>query len=124
MPVKRIQNSKKKITRLEAERARLVASVVATEPLIAASLSLVKRTCGRPTCHCAKTPSHEAWVLNTCTNGKQRCQVVRQADIDEVRARVARYKDLRATLKRLEAIGKEEIALLRGLVKQRHVTYD
>jgi hypothetical protein len=124
MPVKRFHHSKNQVTRLERERARLVAALIASEPLTAASLSLVKRTCGRPTCHCAKVPSHQAWVLKTQVKGTQRCQVVRQADIDEVRARVARYKDLRARLKRLEAIGKEEIALLRGLVKQRHVPYD
>lgn len=124
MPVKRIQHQKNKLTRLEAERVRLTAELIATEPLTAASLSLVKRTCGRPTCHCAKSPSHEAWVLKTCAKGKQRCQVLRQADVEEVRARVDVYKRLRAALTRLEAIGKEELALLRGLVKQRHIPYD
>ena len=102
MPVKRIQHAKNKINRLEAERARLVADLLSSEPLIAASLSLVKRTCGRPTCHCAKSPSHEAWVLQTYAKGKQRCQVVRQADTEEVSARVACYKKLRAAITRLD----------------------
>ena len=124
MPGKRIQHPKNKLARLEAERNRLTADLIATEHLTAASLSLVKRTCGRPTCHCAKAPSHEAWVLKTYAKGKQRCQVLRQADVEEVRARVDVYKRLRAALTRLEAIGKEELALLRGLVKLRHISYD
>ena len=124
MPVKRKHDANKKVSRLESERARLIADLLADDPLTAGSFSLVKRTCGRPTCHCAKSPSHEAWVLMTSAQGKQRCQVVRQADVDDVRPRVEVYKRLRAALTRLEAIGKEELALLRGLLKQRHVPYD
>lgn len=100
-----------------------MAALLSGDPLTAGSLSLVKRTCGRPTCHCAKSPSHEAWVLGTYAKGKQRCQVVRQADVEDVSARVACYKELRAALVRLEAIGKEELALMRGLVKHRHIPY-
>ena len=124
MPVKRNPRSKEAIQRLERERVRLLDDLLAPEPLTAASLSLVKRTCGRPTCHCAKSPSHEAWVLKTYADGRQSCQVVRQADVEPVRARVAIYKRLRAALVQLEAIGKEELALLRGLLKRRHVPYD
>jgi hypothetical protein len=71
-----------------------------------------------------QVPSHEAWVLQTDAKGKRRGQRVRQADVDEIRARVDLYRDMRAVLTRLEAIGKEENALLRRLVKQRHVPYD
>ena len=124
MTVKRDPRPREAIQRLERERARLLDDVLAPEPLTAASLSLVKRTCGRPTCHCAKSPSHEAWVLKTYADGRQSCQVVRQADVETVRSRVAVYRRLRAALMRLEAIGKEELALLRGLVRRRHVPYD
>ena len=89
------------------------------------SLSLVKRTCGKASCHCAQEPAHEAWVLATSLGATQRrCQVVRQADVEAVRKRVAAYQRFRAGLRDIEAMHKETKALLRGLMEDRNVPYD
>jgi hypothetical protein len=113
----------KKIRKLEQERNRILRTLLVPDPLLIGSVSLVKRTCGKPNCRCTETPSHEVFTLATRRTAKPRCQVVRQADVDAVLERVGIYKDFRAALRRLEAIGKEEKSLLRGLMEKRDVPY-
>ena len=121
---KTILTTLRRIRRLEDQRARLLRRLLVADPLLCASLSLVKRTCGKPNCHCATEPAHEAWVLATSDRGQRRCQVVRQDDIDDVRRRLEVYKDYREGLRALEATQKEEKRLLRGLMEKRHVPYE
>lgn len=109
---------------LEERRARLLDTLCDDEPLLVGSLSLVKRTCGKPTCHCATTPAHETWVLATTLDAHRRCQVVRQADVDDVHRRVAIYKAFRKALRDLDAIERQQRSLLRGLMEGRNVPYD
>ncbi len=114
----------RKIRSLEERRARLLAAVCVDEPFLVGSLSLVKRTCGRPTCHCATKPAHEAWVLATTHEARRRCQVVRQADVEDICRRVASYRNFRTALRDLDAIEREQRTLLRGLMEGRNVPYE
>ena len=115
----------RRIRSLEAKRARIVAQLRASGLLLIGSLSQGKRTCGKPGCHCAQEPAHEAWILATRPAGaKRRCQVVRQADVKAIQKRVAAYKRFRAGLRDIEAIHNEMKALLRGLMENRNVPYD
>jgi hypothetical protein len=109
---------------LEERRARLLDTLCDDEPLLVGSLSLVKRTCGKPTCHCATTPAHDAWVLATTRDARRRCQVVRLADVEDVRRRVDLYRSFKKALRGLDAIGREQTTLLRGLMEGRNVPYD
>lgn len=120
---KRVFTIIRTVRHLQRERARLLAGLLVDEPLLKGSLSLVKRTCGKATCHCADRPAHEVWVLATTQNLRRRCQVVRLPDLHEVQGRLAIYKDFRKGRRRLEAIAKEENRLLRGLIDKRHVPY-
>ena len=113
----------RKIRKLEQERSRILKNLLVPGPLLIGSVSLVKRTCGKPNCRCAESPSHEVFTLATRRTAIPRCQVVRKADVDTVLDRVGVYKDFRAALRRLEAIGKEEKSLLRGLMEKRDVPY-
>ena len=114
----------RKLQALEGRRAQLIERLSANEPLLVGSLSRVRRTCGKPTCHCTVAPAHEAWVLATNRDSRRRCQVVRLADVQEVRERVANYKSFRKVLRELEAIDRDEKALLRGLMETRNMPYD
>jgi hypothetical protein len=108
----------------EQRRARLLEALCDEEPFLVGSLSLVQRTCGKPTCHCATTPAHPAWVLATTRDARRRCQVVRLADVEDVRRRVELYKSFRKALRDLDAIDREQRALLRGLMEGRNLPYD
>lgn len=120
------QNSSnvREFNRLEAQRAEAIHTLVHTASLLKGSLSLVKRTCGKPTCHCAKSPGHSVWVLATSHEGARRCQVVRKPDVDAVRQRVDAYKLFRAAQRRLQAIHKEQQALITGLIEERNMPYE
>jgi hypothetical protein len=114
----------RQVRRLQQERARLLEDLLADRPLLKGSLSRVKRTCGKATCHCAEAPAHQVWVLATTRDRRRRCQVVRLPDVPKVQERLAIYKDFRRGLRRLYAIGREEKGLLRGLMHKRHAPYE
>ena len=113
----------RRIRKLEEERARILDGLLAAKPLIRGSLSFVKRTCGKETCHCAKKPAHEAWVLMTTQEGQRRCQVLRQEDVETVRELVETYRTFRAALRKLKAIQTKEEGILRGILERRAQPY-
>jgi len=121
---KRILTIIRKIRKLERKRARLLEELLVPEPLLKGGLSLVMRTCGKPNCHCAKKPGHPVWVLTGGRGAVRRSQVVRQADVEQVQERVGIYRQFRAALRELEAIGKEEKQLLKGLIDNRNEPYE
>ena len=114
----------RKFRLLEQRRARLLEALCDDEPFLVGSLSLIQRTCGKPTCHCATTPAHPAWVLATTRDARRRCQVVRLADVEDVRRRVELYKRFKQALRDLDAIDREQTVLLRGLMEGRNAPYD
>lgn len=121
---KKTLETTRKLQALEAQRARLIQALTRAEPLIVGSLSLVNRTCGKPTCHCATKPGHAVWTLATTRDGRRRCQVVRIDDVDEARQRVDAYKNFKQRLGELEAIENDEKEILRGLMQKRNVIYE
>jgi len=114
----------RRLRSLAQRSAHLLDALCDDEPFLVGSVSLVKRTCGKPTCHCATTPGHEAWVLATTRDARRRCQVVRQDDVEEVRRRVARYTSFRKALRELNAIQQELKTVLRGLMEGRNLPYE
>ncbi|MFQ5382172.1 MAG: DUF6788 family protein [Dehalococcoidia bacterium] len=121
---KRILTVSGKIRKLERRRARILEELLVPEPLLKGGLSLVMRTCGKPNCHCAKKPGHPVWVFTGRRGAARRSQVVRQADVERVQERVATYRQFRAAIRELEAIGKEEKQLLKGLIDNRNEPYE
>ena len=63
------------------------------------------------------------WVLATNQDGRPRRQVVRKADVEDVREKVEAYRHFRDALRELEAIAREEKQLLKGLLEKRHTPY-
>ena len=121
---KKILKTTRKLHALEARRARLIRALTRTVPLIVGSLSLVQRTCGKSTCHCATKPGHAVWTLATTRDGRRRCQVIRIDDVEQARERVTAYKSYRQRLGELQAIENEEKEILRGLMENRNVPYE
>ena len=110
--------------RLERQRRQLIRRLLAPQTLVRGSLTRVLQRCGKASCHCAETPSHAAWRLLTSHGGVQRCQFVRQDDVERMRDLVANSKAFAQDLRDLEAIQKEQKALLRGLREEYDVGYD
>ncbi len=121
---KRILKTTRKLRALEAQRARLIRALTRPEPLLVGSLSLVQRTCGKPTCHCASKPGHTVWTLATTRHRRRRCQVIRLRDVEQVRGRVGVYKSFKLRLGELKAIEIDEKEILRGLMENRNLPYE
>ena len=113
----------RKLRRLERQRALVIDRLLDKTPLLRASFSHVLQRCGKSACRCARKPAHPVWRLASSKNGRQRCQLVRKDDVDWVAEYVERYKGFRQDLRALDAIQKEEKALLRGLMEIRSAEY-
>ncbi len=55
--------------------------------------------------------------------GRQRCKVVRKADVKWVRAAAQRYREFRKAVRALRALGGQEVKTLMALAKSRAVRY-
>ncbi len=124
MAKKQIASQLRALRQLERRRRAVVQRLLDTSPLLRGTLSRILQRCGKPNCHCAKKPAHPVWRLASSREGHQRCQLVRQGDVEWAQEHVGRYKDLRAALRTLEAIHKEERAGLRGLMELRAIEYE
>ena len=80
------------------------------------SLVVIRRKCGRPACRCAQGQLHEGPALSYSLAGKTHVLTLREEDVPEVTAALARYQ---AAADALEADAMGGIATLREHVRQR-----
>ena len=86
-------------------------------PLLAASLSLVHKRCGQPSCRCHHGgPLHQAHHLTLKEHGKTRTVYVPQDLLQEVQAWVAEYQRLKGLLTEISQL---TLALVNSHVQQR-----
>ncbi len=86
-------------------------------PLLAASLALVHKRCGQPSCRCHHDgPLHAAHHLTLKDDGKTRTVYVPQDLLLEVQAWVAEYQRLKGLLAEISQL---TLALVQGHVQQR-----
>jgi hypothetical protein len=98
---------------LEGRLKRLVPA----GPLLAASLSLVQKRCGQPSCRCHKGgPRHPAHHLTLKDQGKTRTIYVPQDLLGEVQAWVAEYQRLKGLMAEISQL---TLALVKKHARQR-----
>src|SRR5258707_11512663 len=104
----RIPDHRTEIRRLlDARRARLAPD----KPVLAATLTQVRKRCGQPTCHCYHGQPHLAWHLTYKVQGKTRTVYVPQGLLDEVRAWIAEHQRLKTLLDEIHQL---TVALIRS----------
>lgn len=79
--------------------------------MLRGSLFTFRRRCGKATCRCATGEPHESPALSYVADGTAKTLTLTGADLDEVRAALARYESARADLDRAADAG---IAALRA----------
>ncbi|MGH8999646.1 MAG: DUF6788 family protein [Acidimicrobiia bacterium] len=79
--------------------------------MLRGSLFTFRRRCGKPTCRCATGEPHESPALSYVQDSKAKTLTLTGADLDEVRAALARYDSAKADLDRAAQTG---IAALRA----------
>jgi hypothetical protein len=91
--------------------------LAAAGPLLAASLSLVRKRCGQPSCRChGDGPLHSAPHLTLKIDGTTRTVYVPQGLLQEVQAWVGEYQRLKNLLAEVSQL---TLALVKSHVRER-----
>jgi hypothetical protein len=80
------------------------------KPVLAATLTQVRKRCGSPTCRCHHGEPHLAWHLTYKVKGKTRTVYVPLDLLDSVRSWVAEHKRLKILLDEIHQL---TVALIR-----------
>jgi hypothetical protein len=83
------------------------------------SLSVSRRRCGKPSCHCAKGDGHPFATLTFMLAGKKRVEAVTADWLDPIRPRVDAGRKLKAITAELLVVNAQLFVLAR---QQRHQT--
>ncbi len=73
------------------------------------SLIVLRRRCGKPTCHCAQGQPHPTPALSYSQRGKTRLITLRPADLPPIRAALRRYHQAQAALERQATAGLRQL---------------
>jgi len=102
------------IRRMLASRVKRVRT---DQPVLAASLSLVRKRCGQPSCACHHGgPAHPAWHLSFKEGGKTRTVYVPKDLLDDVQSWVEEHQRLKALLGEINQL---TLALIRSHSRHR-----
>jgi hypothetical protein len=120
------ENALHELEILEFQRRELLLNLAQATPFVVGTLTVARRTCGKPYCHCNKKgdPGHPTSVLQTGPAGRRRGQVVRKGELESVRGKVELYRSYREGLRRLRQLEAAERRLLRALITLRDEGYE
>jgi hypothetical protein len=91
--------------------------LVATRPVLAASLTRLNKRCGQPSCRCHHGgPLHQAYHLTFKEDGRTRTLYVPQDLVQEVRSWVQEYHRLKVLIQEVSQLTR---ALIQGHVRHR-----
>lgn len=111
------------LRQLQRVRRRLLRRLTQDHELAVGSVSLVRRKCGNPSCHCAHGPGHLQTLFLFKDNGQRRCKLVRRADEARLHQAGKRYRVFREDIKQLRAIDRREKEILMALRDLRAIHY-
>jgi hypothetical protein len=97
---------------LDARRGQLAPD----KPVLAATLTQVRKRCGQPTCRCTQGEPHLAWHLTYKVDGKTRTVYVPLDLLDEVRSWIQEHKRLKTLLDEIHQL---TVALIRTHAQHR-----
>src|SRR5258708_31165204 len=88
------------------EEVRMPAIARATGPMmLRGTLTRFRRRCGKPSCRCAAGDPHEGPALTFTEGGRTKTVTLAEAQVAEVAAALARYRQARAGLDRAPGAG-------------------
>ena len=112
------------LRQLQRARRRLFRRLTRDHELAVGSVSVMRRKCGNPSCHCAHGVGHlQTLFLFKDNNGQRRCKLVRRADEARLLQAGKRYRKFREDIKQLRAIDRREKEILMALRDLRAIHY-
>jgi hypothetical protein len=110
---------------LHQERRRLLQRLTARGELAVGSVSVVRRRCGKPNCHCAQGPGHpQTLFLFRGEDGRRKCKLIRKADSERLLQAGQLYRGARQALRKLRTMNQREEKILVALMEARRIRYE
>jgi hypothetical protein len=81
--------------------------------LLPGSLTMSRTRCGKPTCHCAQGPGHEAWTFTFMSEGKHRVERIPREWVEDVRRQVEAGRDFQNAVREVLTANAELLILSR-----------
>lgn len=91
----------------------------AREPMVQGSLYLLRRKCGKPSCHCARGELHASWVLTRSESGKNRIYPVPITQRGTLRPLTRQYRRWQAARARFVRQAAALLLLIDRLAEER-----
>jgi len=102
-----------KASRLRQRKFELVRKFNLPDGLLPGTLSMARRKCGKPTCHCASGEGHPIWLLTFFFKGKRRIERIPADWVEEVQRRVEGGRALKEAVSEVLAANAELLTLWR-----------
>lgn len=103
----RLSRMRQTLVRLREEVLRLLDVLLAREPLLRGSVYLLRRKCGRPSCHCVDGERHPTWVLATTGPRGRRLRAIPPSRLAEARRLAEHYRRFRRARARLVQVHRQ-----------------
>jgi hypothetical protein len=81
--------------------------------LLPGSLTMSRTRCGKPNCHCAQGPGHEAWIFTFMSEGKQRVERIPRDWVEDVRRQVEAGREFQNAVREVLTANAELLILSR-----------
>jgi hypothetical protein len=122
---KSITKLKIALARIQKERVALHRLILKDQDMAVGSVSVVKGSCGKSTCHCAsgKTGHLQTIFLFKGPDARRRCKLVRQEDSDRLLKAHKYYADFRNSLRKLRHLSRREQTVGVAIRKERSLNY-
>ncbi len=102
-----------KAARLRQRKFELITKYKIPDDLLPGTLSMSRRKCGKPTCHCASGEGHPIWLLTFSFKGKRRIERIPFDWVEEVQRRVDGGRAFKDAVSEVLAANAELLALWR-----------
>jgi len=121
---KKASQARQTVARLREELPALLEAILDRGPLLKAYLDPSPRTCGSPSCRCARGEKHPAWVARIPEGRTARSRSIPEHVFRRLQPLAREYRQFRQKLARVRRLFKDADAALREIEASRLVNLD
>ena len=121
---KKVSDARQSVARLRDELPALLDVLLDRAPMLKAYLDCSPRTCGAPSCRCARGEKHPAWVARIPEGRTARSRSIPEHVFHRLKPLAEEYRQFRQKLARVRRLFKQADAALRDIETSRLVDLD
>jgi hypothetical protein len=104
MTKQEVSRARHSVARLRDELPALLETILDREPMLKAYLDSAPRTCGNPSCRCARGEKHPAWVVRIPEGKKSRSRSIPEVSFRRLQPLARQYRQFRQDLARIRRL--------------------